>query len=360
MSGVRLGDEAGRVLEIGLRGLKDDHESGARALATRAVRVLRDTVEKIEPSKGWQKRVKMAGWHLCRNGREAMGAAVGAAVVDALGWLSTILGTEFEVCDPIETMVEILGSWLEERERSAGKLGDAFAEFVKGGGLAKAPSLASGKEAIEILTISNSSALRGCLIRALEAHPTINFDLRIVESRPLCEGVTMARLLIRSASEKGLLDRLRITLASDSSVAMLARHVDAVLLGADRISANGDVSNKMGSLAAVLCAKTVSPEAKVVVVCESEKIAKPGGMEELKDEENDVRELMEGWKMNENINKMGKTWEVAVEVKNVYFEWVPSQYIDAIIVENGQIKKEEIKSRSKRVAQVEEMIFRDL
>ena len=80
-------------------------------------------------------------------------------------------------------------------------------------------------------------------------------------------------------------ERLTLRILPDCAVATAVQDAHLVLLGADRISAEGDVSNKIGSLAAAVSAKGVgiddgSPANTapvVVVVSDVDKIV-PEGM----------------------------------------------------------------------------------
>jgi methylthioribose-1-phosphate isomerase len=71
--------------------------------------------------------------------------------------------------------------------------------------------------------------------------------------------------------------RLRMVIATDASVGILSKDVDLVIIGADRISEAGDMSNKTGSLAAVLASKEVTHGSAIVVcISEADKIAPTG------------------------------------------------------------------------------------
>jgi translation initiation factor 2B subunit (eIF-2B alpha/beta/delta family) len=71
---------------------------------------------------------------------------------------------------------------------------------------------------------------------------------------------------------------VEITLYPDAAAALASSGVDILLLGADRIAASGAVSNKTGSLPASLSVRHISPVAKVVVLSELEKVARPAFM----------------------------------------------------------------------------------
>ncbi len=117
------------------------------------------------------------------------------------------------------------------------------------------------REGMNVLTHCNAGGLAtagygtalGVLYEAWERGK--RFHVYVDETRPLLQG---ARL---TAWE---LDRRRIphTLLCDGAAASLlaAGKVDAVIVGADRIAANGDTANKVGTLGlAVLCEKFKKP-----------------------------------------------------------------------------------------------------
>ncbi|KMU83166.1 hypothetical protein CIHG_00948 [Coccidioides immitis H538.4] len=185
-------------------------------------------------------------------------------------------------------------------------------------------------------------------------------DLRIMESRPLCEGAELARILAAQAAGKGCTHNLKIQLASDASVAILARDADIVLLGADRISGSGDISNKTGSLPAVLCAKSVSNKAVVIALSDIEKVAKPGRMDEHEEEDNNPTELVNAWSPQAQECISQKAWKEMVRVRNVYFEWVPANYIDHYLCETGVLCVDDIRKQSEWVLQAEQRLFGDV
>ena len=168
----------------------------------------------------------------------------------------------------------------------------------------------------------------------------------------------MARGLVEMAQKKGYADRLNIQIASDASVAILARNVDIVLIGADQISEAGDVSNKTGSLPAVLCAKAVSNQVEIVVLSELDKVGKPGDINEQGEEDNDEAEVVGIWgQVSEGIKP--ELWEAIVKIKNNYFEWVPAKYIDCYICELGSVDLKTIKEQSHRAEAAESRLLND-
>jgi translation initiation factor 2B subunit (eIF-2B alpha/beta/delta family) len=139
-------------------------------------------------------------------------------------------------------------------------------------------------------------------------------------------------------------------------VGILSRGADILIIGADRISESGDVSNKTGSLPAVLTIKEVTGgSVKVVCISEADKIAPPGAAEEHFEEDNEKTEVVGTWKQYES-----PAWDDMVTVRNVYFEWVPAKYIDYYVCEDGILLEDDIKKKSKLVSDLTAKAFTDL
>ena len=126
---------------------------------------------------------------------------------------------------------------------------------------------------ITILTLSASSTIRECIIHAAIILDALGLDIRLLESRPLYEGVSFASTLLSQFQSHLKTSPVKITLYPDAAAALASSGVDVLLLGADRIAASGAVSNKTGSLPASLSVRHISPAAKVVVLSELEKVA---------------------------------------------------------------------------------------
>ncbi|KAH9884366.1 nagb/rpia/CoA transferase-like protein [Xylariomycetidae sp. FL2044] len=344
-----LGRKAGRVLSEGLQDLRCDHESGARQLASKAVSTLRNVMAEMDAStldETWWANVRMAAWHLSK-ARESMGAAVTAAIIRALDTIEAVRLQSSPPSMKLQHMIEAVDHQLAQRETTVRRIRDSFIDLLRG--------MTFKKEGITTLTLSNSSTISTCLPQAA-ATLGVPIDIRVLESRPLCEGVTLASNLLETTSKD---PQVSVTLYSDASAAVAARGIDLIILGADRISSVGDVSNKIGSLPAVLSVKHVAPNAKVVVFSETDKIANPGSIDEHPPEENDPAQLLGAWertaKGSEMIReamsaeKSSHRTERNLAVKNVYFEWVPADLIDAYITEEGVWSIDDITKRSRWV-----------
>lgn len=236
-----LGPEAGKVLTNGLEILRSDHESGARQLAARAIFTLRDVIEKMDSSTAddfWWSNVRMTAWHLWKNGRESMGAAIVSALVTVLDCIEQQVQKEGVTNNErTRRALSVIDKCLSERDLAISRVNDTFTTYLK-------TLYEQRKKTLTILTLSNSSTISTCLLNAADTL-SITLDVLILESRPLCDGVTLATNVSKHKN-------INTTIYSDASAAFAAKGVDVLVLGADRISAKGDVSNKIGSLPAVL------------------------------------------------------------------------------------------------------------
>ncbi|MFF5034195.1 bifunctional S-methyl-5-thioribose-1-phosphate isomerase/methylthioribulose 1-phosphate dehydratase [Nocardia salmonicida] len=113
-----------------------------------------------------------------------------------------------------------------------------------------------GERPLRLLTHCNTGRLAtsavGTAIGALRVlhERGVVEDVIVDETRPLLQG---ARLTAWELAEAGIPHRL--TIDSAAAWAMATGQIDAVLVGADRITANGDVANKIGTFTLALAAR---------------------------------------------------------------------------------------------------------
>ncbi|KAK2748484.1 cytokinesis protein 3 [Myotisia sp. PD_48] len=394
-------DAVGELL-AGIRELRSDHKSGARELATRAVVLLvsiSETTATVLRHLRAQRTVSQRNWSpyalwwdaicrsakvISRHGRPSMGAAITTAILDALNYdrfgvesfHSVVQGiqpgrssNDFQA---ISTRLNRMKEYLDQRKK--------YDPTIIGTHLWRLITYEIGlhSQKIKILTLSCSSTIQSAITTLLQLgngangnegeSAVLEVQVKLMESRPLCEGTQLAKTLVRDAERLGLAHRLRIEIASDASVAHLARNVDVVLLGADRISEFGDISNKTGSLPAVLCARAVSKNVSVIVVSGIEKIARSRALDESlrteeDEEENNPEELTELWD-NCTCTDTGSSseaedtgWREMVVVRNTYFEWVAARHIDWYISDEGKISKNYIAGRAQAMLAAEQELF---
>ncbi len=149
------------------------------------------------------------------------------------------------------------------------------------------------------------------------------------ETRPWLQG---ARLTLWELQQDGI----PATLIADSAAALLMSHgrVDWVVVGADRIAANGDTANKIGTYALAVAARhhgvkmmVVAPTSTIDWDCTSGS--------SIVIEERDAAELLPPYYESHT----GK-----VEAWNPVFDVTPAGLIDAIVTERGVVERPSVAS----------------
>ena len=358
-----LGFDAGKNLSAGIKMLQDDHHNGARVLAGNALLVLGDVAEVLQSRTAaeWWDDARMAAWHLWKNGRESMGAAILNVMICSLEILEREVLPSYE--DLTQTQLENvirtnLDAYGETRIPVNQHISRQFRSYLN--------EIFPINRPVRILTLSSSSTILTCLKDAIKSCDR-DFDLRILESRPLFEGASMAANLaveINAANTASNSRQHQIAVYTDACAGIASQDVDLVLLGADLISANGDVCNKTGSLAAVLCARHISPNVNVTVVADSEKVFP---FEAPRSEENDESEVTVAWSgltasqgAAAVLAPVGNITNPAMSIRNVYFEWVPSQFVTTYLLEKGGKNAADIEVMAGSVREKANRLFDDL
>ncbi|KAL4800766.1 hypothetical protein BDV19DRAFT_375444 [Aspergillus venezuelensis] len=370
--------DAAQVFRNGLERLKNDHSSGSHELAGIALGIFRDFVIAMKPSmpidpesdasSRWWERISLAVWHIVKNGRESMGAATLNALLAILEEMDEVRKLDEPLDWKMERFLTIIEHHIKGRNSRAGLVKEKFAsyfreQFLQGSGKGK-------RERFTILTLFASSTIRDSIVQAFASLDIGTLELRVLESRPLFEGVTFASSVLenfRGACEDTLEKRLHVQIYTDASVAIAADGVDVVLLGADRISRSKGVSNKAGSFPTVLSTKHITPSAKIVVLSELEKVNGENGIiDDEKHEDNDPAELLNSWR-NDNVKgikgieeafKIGENSSNAtVEVRNVYFEWIPLSLIDAFVSGEGVLNDNRIHEKANQQEELASRYF---
>ncbi|KAG0160945.1 hypothetical protein PDIDSM_8477 [Penicillium digitatum] len=358
-----MNETAGKALTAGLGELKADHQSGSHELTSIALRIFRDVVVQMDEdiNTKWWEIVRMAAWHLWKNGRESMGAATLNALLGLLADMEEIVHDTLDSKIKWERLLALLDYHLDKRKDMPARIKRSFMTYLESNFLPITRSRPT--PSIVILTLSASSTIRDSILEAYASLPIPNLDIRILESRPLFEGAKMASSILSAFQSRfsSSSDRhLKLNVYTDAFAALASKEVDFVLLGADRLSGSGSVSNKTGSLPAVLSARYVCPAAKVLVLSELEKVAEPGGGSDHSHEENDPKELLDCWIdcgikgvkiLTEGIEADREDTSYAVKVENIYFEWVPAEFMDAYVCEIGILDDAAIQEKSQQVKQ---------
>ncbi len=153
------------------------------------------------------------------------------------------------------------------------------------------------------------------------------------ETRPLLQG---ARLTAWELQQRGI----DVTLICDNMAAQVMREgrVQAVITGADRIAANGDVANKIGTYGVALLAAAHGIPFYVAAPTSTFDLAIASG-DEIPIEQRDPREITHGFGR--------QTAPEGIQVYNPAFDVTPARLVKAIVCERGVIDpvtKEQIAS----------------
>ncbi|KAI1277006.1 hypothetical protein F5Y07DRAFT_364803 [Xylaria sp. FL0933] len=350
-----LGPEAGRALIQRINRIRWDRQYGDITLADMAVVTLQEVIRLLfrrsVVDEDWRFKIRMAAWHICQS-REDMDAAITSAMLTALDAIEYYEPFASEVSDVEPPMVRALDHVLTQREQQPHLVSSTFHNYIRGFILSK--GVQCEKPSISVLTLSLSYTVLGCL-----SHLPVGLDLRILESRPLFEGVTTASEILQRHPRNS---NIRVTLYTDASAALAARDIDLLILGADRISSAGDVSNATGSLPAVLSARHVAPDVKVLVVSDVEKIPGPIPMDVYIPKQNSRRDISDAWTVDgaEDIGDALNSRDPRIAVQHYPCEWVPASLIDLYINNRGVWDSGMVQTFSGLVGQKYEQVFKEL
>jgi methylthioribose-1-phosphate isomerase len=157
------------------------------------------------------------------------------------------------------------------------------------------------------------------------------------ETRPWLQGA-------RLTAWELLQDDIPVTLLSDSAAASLMAkgEVDWVIVGSDRIAANGDVANKIGTYPLAITAKYHDVKVMVVAPTTTIDMTLASG-EEIPIEVRDADELVL-WG-GRQVAASG------VSVWNPVFDVTPARLVDVIVTEKGVISSPDDKKMAKLMGQ---------
>ncbi len=171
-----------------------------------------------------------------------------------------------------------------------------------------------------IMTHCNSSAAISIMAAAHAQGKKIT--VIATESRPRLQGL----LTIKRLDKLGISTSLIV----DSAVRYFMKEVDLVIMGADAVTVNGSVINKIGTSQLAMAAHEARKN--VIIAAETYKFSPKTLLGELVEiEERDSSEVISREKLAELPN---------VSVRNPAFDVTPREYIDLICTEVGAIPPE--------------------
>ncbi len=227
--------------------------------------------------------------------------------------------TAVSLYNAINYVMRYKGESVEEKRESLIRRADEFLEWIE---TAQKRIAEIGEKRIRdgstLLTHCNSSTAIAVIKKAHE----VGKEIRVfaTESRPRLQGHITAKQLKEAGIE--------VTLIVDSAVRYFMNEIDCVIVGADTITANGALINKIGTSQIALCAK----EARVpfIVAAETYKFSpRTLGGELVVIEERSAEEVLSR-----------EMLELGIKARNPAFDVTPRNYIDAIITEIGVIPPE--------------------
>ncbi|MBV9607083.1 MAG: S-methyl-5-thioribose-1-phosphate isomerase [Solirubrobacterales bacterium] len=181
-----------------------------------------------------------------------------------------------------------------------------------------------------ILTHCNTGALaapgRGtalAVIAELAARGSLDAAIA-TESRPLLQG---ARLTVYELSRLGIPHELVVDSAAPGLIA--AGAVDAVIVGCDRVAANGDVANKVGTYGLALAARAAAIPFVVAGPTSTIDLATPTGAEiTIEERDPDEVRLIAG----RSLTLPG------TPTRNPAFDVTPAELVSALVTEDGVLR----------------------
>ncbi len=221
-------------------------------------------------------------------------------------------------------------------------------EIIPNNAKAVLQSMVKVGEKLKIFTMSYSSSI----LKVITFCKDIIGDVIIAESRPLFEGVTLAKNIHEIAPN------IKITLITDVQMAIFIPDCNVVLLGADTINIDKQLfTNKTGSFAACLISNNF--KVPIYVISHENKFEHDKDeyiwskineipakelifMKQRKEtylEEMSKEEVMKDWKQSEQ--EFGSN----VDVRNIYFEQIPFHLITAIISNVKVYDNNDLRSR---------------
>ena len=171
------------------------------------------------------------------------------------------------------------------------------------------------EEGSRVITYCHSSTVTGILIYAKKKKKK-NFEVVACETRPKYQGRITAKELVENG--------LDVTLTTDMGVSRYLKKADLVIVGADAITSQGSLVNKIGTASLARLASLFD-----VPFYSAAELAKYDPVTRT------------GWKERIELRSSSEVWEKApkkLKIDNYAFDLTESKYISAFITEKGVFK----------------------
>ncbi len=186
------------------------------------------------------------------------------------------------------------------------------------------------KDGYSLLTHCNAGGLAtaryGTALAPIFKAKDLGFNIHVYvdETRPLLQGSRITAWELLEAE-------IPATVITDNMAAfvMYQKKIDMVIVGADRIAANGDTANKIGTLGVAILAKEFGIPFYIAAPISTIDMKRSTG-DDIPIEERNPEEITHGFGRQTAPSKIG--------VYNPAFDVTPARYIRGIITEKGIIR----------------------
>lgn len=193
------------MTEKALAALRSDHESGAQALALKALEFLLEAARSEELAGIWSsedywRELRWRAWHLAKNGRPSMSAAIESGILHALEDIEKSVAMDgtasISFCDlsRLTSIVEsVISSRLAAGTSNLDPISQTFTEVLLKG--MQFPADDKSPRTINITTLSSSGTVKAGLLHAIPQlrDQGIEVKITVLESRPNFEGASTLR-----------------------------------------------------------------------------------------------------------------------------------------------------------------------
>ncbi len=297
---MNISDEINSLIE----GIKNNRTDGASELARQAVTVMKTAAEtsRAESTRDFLLEQKEVGKRLIA-ARRTM-----APIPNIITRLLRDIIRE-DRGEDLETT----------RKKTIKKAADLFQDSLNAVSLIAQYTSGLVNDRERILTHSYSSTVVAALKEIADSGK--NIEVAVTRSGPSRAGVRTAREL----SLHGIL----VNFIDDTAVGLFITHASIVVVGADRICADGKVINGTGTYPlAIACEKNKVP---FYVLCETLKLDFSMNSDRVDLEEKDPSEVIEPGQLPPEV-----------KIANPYFDITPLELVTAVVTENGVLTADKL------------------
>ncbi|MBA7655808.1 Methylthioribose-1-phosphate isomerase [subsurface metagenome] len=290
--------------------VRNDKTHGASQLARQAVGVLKVAAERSQADSVGQflQEQKEAGERL-RSARPAMAPLFN--IVNSLLSFVSAKATGMDLSSIRRLTIDKADDIIKDSLQAIAQIAKYGSELIAGGDI--------------IMTHSYSSTVVEVLKEAFTKHR--NIGVITTRSGPGRSGEITARELAHFG--------IPVTFIDDAAMGLYVSMVNKVIVGADRVCADGRVVNAIGTYQLALAVERSG--IPFYVLCETLKFDPRLKSEKVDLEENETSEVVEPGKLPPEV-----------KVKNPCFDITPLGLITGIVTENGLLTPEEVISYMKR------------